>query len=136
MFQDNGLQITIETNLKCTDFLDVTFDLTTGKYYPFRKPNDTPLYIHAESNHPPNIVKQLPLMISRRISDISCNEEEFEKAKCTYEDALKSSGHKPEMVYQQPAKKSKNRKRNILWFNPPYSMSSETNVGREFLMLN
>jgi hypothetical protein len=66
VFQDNGLQITIEANLKCTDFLDVTFDLTTGKYYPFRKPNDTPLYIHAESNHPPNIVKQLPLMISRR----------------------------------------------------------------------
>ena len=84
---------------------DVTFDLETGKYYPFRKPNDTAFYIHAESNHPPSIVKQLPGMISRRISDISCNKEEFEKAKHSYEDALKSSGHKPEMVYQEPAKK-------------------------------
>ena len=48
VFRDNCLQITIETNLKCTDFLDVTFDLATGIYYPFRKPNDTPLYIHAQ----------------------------------------------------------------------------------------
>ena len=135
VFRDNGLQITIETNLKCTDFLDVTFDLATGKYYPFRKPNDTPLYIHAQSNHPPNIIKQLPVMISRRISDISCNEEEFDKAKRTYEDALKSSGHNPEMVFQQPVKKSNNRKRNILWFNPPYSMNVKTNIGKVFMRL-
>ena len=29
----------------------------------------------------------------------------------------------------------KNRQRNILWFNPPYSMNIQTNIGREFLNL-
>ena len=29
----------------------------------------------------------------------------------------------------------KNRQRNIIWFNPPYSMNIQTNIGREFLNL-
>ena len=29
----------------------------------------------------------------------------------------------------------KNRQRNIIWFNPPYSMNAQTNIGREFLDL-
>ena len=53
IFKDNGLSITIEINLKCTDFLD----LNTGKYYPYRKPDDVPLSIDARSNHPPNVIK-------------------------------------------------------------------------------
>ena len=87
-FSEHGLEITVDTNLQVTEFLDVVLDLRNGKYYPYRKPNDTPLYIHAESNHPPSITKQLPMMISRRISEISCNEEEFDKAKGDYNEAL------------------------------------------------
>ena len=33
-------------------------------------------------------------MINRRISDISCNEHEFNKAKTAYEEALAKSGFK------------------------------------------
>ena len=29
----------------------------------------------------------------------------------------------------------KNRQRNVIWFNPPYSMNVQTNIGREFLKL-
>ena len=29
----------------------------------------------------------------------------------------------------------KNRQRNIIWFNPPYNMNVQTNIGREFLNL-
>ena len=36
IFKDNGLNITIETNLHITEYLDVTFNLKTGKYYPYR----------------------------------------------------------------------------------------------------
>ena len=36
-FKDNGLNITIETNLHITEYLDVTFNLKTGKYFPYRK---------------------------------------------------------------------------------------------------
>ena len=39
------------------------------------------MYINVESNHPPNITKQLPDSINRRNSDTSCNEDEFNKAK-------------------------------------------------------
>ena len=35
LFKKEGLSITIETNLIETDFLDVTFNLATKKYFPF-----------------------------------------------------------------------------------------------------
>ena len=37
IFKQSGLSITVECNLQITDFLDVTFDLRTDKYYPYRK---------------------------------------------------------------------------------------------------
>ena len=57
-FNDLGLRITIQTNLKIVNFLDVTFNLSNGKFYPYRKPNDKPLYINRLSNHPPSILRQ------------------------------------------------------------------------------
>ena len=51
-FNLEGLKIDLVTNLKITDFLDITLNLDTEKYYPYRKPNDTPLYINIKSNHP------------------------------------------------------------------------------------
>ena len=45
LFKDEGLSIAIDTNLIETDFLGVSFNLNTGKYFPFKKPNNTPLYI-------------------------------------------------------------------------------------------
>ena len=81
LFKNEGLSITIETNLFETDFLDVTYNLATGKFFSFRKSNKQTLYINAKSNHPPNILRDLPNMINKRLSDLSCNEEEYEKAK-------------------------------------------------------
>ena len=52
-------QRTCETNLKAVNFLDVTLNLTTGKYQPYNKPDNDPLYINILSNHPPNIIKNL-----------------------------------------------------------------------------
>ena len=49
VFKEEGLTITIDTNLIETDFLDVTFNLATGKFFPFRKPNNVPLYINVKS---------------------------------------------------------------------------------------
>ena len=71
LFKEEGLSITIEINLVETDFLDVTFNLDTGKYFPFRKPNSNPIYIHAKSNHPSSIIKDLPNMVNKRLSDLS-----------------------------------------------------------------
>ena len=52
--------------LKTVNYLDITLDLNTGTYKPYHKPNDETLYIHAKSNHPANILKQLPISIYTR----------------------------------------------------------------------
>ena len=84
IFKKEGLKITVEAGLQKTDFLDVTFDLEGNKFYPYRKPNNKPLYVHRQSNHPNSIIKQLPKMIQKRLSSISCNEEEFDRSKGIY----------------------------------------------------
>ena len=53
VFKACGLRVTVEILMPQTDFLDIPFDLPSGKYWPYRKPNDHPLYIHAKSSHPP-----------------------------------------------------------------------------------
>ena len=52
--------IETEINMSETDFLDVTLNLDTFEYRPFRKPGDTPLYIHVQSNHPKTVKEQIP----------------------------------------------------------------------------
>ena len=85
LFKDERLSITIDTIFIKTDFLDV------GKNFPFKKPNNTPLYVHSKSNHPLSFVKQFPSMTNKRISSLSCDETDFNKAKIMYETALKKS---------------------------------------------
>ena len=89
IFKENGLNITVECNLDITDFLDVTFDLKSGTYCPYSKQNNEILYIHKQSNYPPSIIKQIPLMISKRVSDISCDSDHFNKAAPDYNTAIK-----------------------------------------------
>ena len=47
IFKEQGLNITIEINQVRVDFLDVTLDLKTGLYKPYKKPGDKPLYVSA-----------------------------------------------------------------------------------------
>lgn len=135
IFKKNDLRITVDANLKIVDFLDVTLNLKTNTYYPFRKPNDMPLYIHKNSNHPEQIIRQLPDMINRRICQLSCNKNEYDKAKPTYEKALKESGFDEKMEYKKYEKSKSKRRRNIMYFNPPFSKNVKTNIGRQFLNL-
>ena len=88
-FKDCGLNITIETNLHTANYLDVTFYLQKDTYLPYRKPDNPPVYINNCSNHPPTVIKQLPKSISKQLSDLSSNEEIFEKTKTAYSDAFK-----------------------------------------------
>ena len=117
--------------------MDVTLDLRNNKYYPYRKPNDNPVYVNMKSNHPPTILKQIPSIVSTRLSKLSCSEEEFHKSKPFYEDILKKSGYSEGLVYKPNASKPTKRKRqrNIIWYNPPFSLSVRTNIGRRFLSL-
>ena len=62
-----GFQIEIKTNLKEVNFLDVTFNLNSGLYKPYKKPNDQLLYVTTSSDHPPQVIKQLPNSINRKL---------------------------------------------------------------------
>ena len=134
-----GLQITAQSNLKIVNYLDVTLNLSTGKFCPYRKPDNYPLYINAKSNHPPSIIKHLPATISTRISSLSCDADEFNKASRVYNDALKTSGYRECLQYarnnNQTSHRRRNRPRNIIWFNPPYSENVQTNIASSFLRL-
>ena len=136
-----GLSITMDTNLTIVNFLDVTFNLSTNRYYPYRKPNDQPIYIHKESNHPPHVTKQLPNSVNKRLNDISCDKVAFETSKREYEKALSNSCLKPKLSYEEKSNQNenhnihKNRRRNVIWFTPPYNAALKTNLGKEFLKL-
>ena len=107
-FRENfGLKITITTNLKTVNFLDVTFNLCTGKYQPYKKPNDTSPYINVNSNHPPNIIKAFPDNISKRITNVSSDKATFNNAAPSYNDVLSASGYKENLTYQQDLTLSK-----------------------------
>ena len=136
IFKSVGFSIEIETNLKEVDFLDVTLNLTEKVFRPYKKPNDRILYVHTSSNHPPNILKQLPQSIAERLTQNSSNEEVFNQTKPAYENALKESGYNANLPFKknQPIE-NRNRPRNIIWFNPPYNKNVETKVAKVFLKL-
>ena len=98
------LSITSETNSKSVNFLDVTLNLTIGKYQPYNKPDHNPLYINILSNHLPNIIKSLPGNISKRISNLSADGTTFNKSKDSYNNALTESGFKRKITFQKTAK--------------------------------
>ena len=116
-------------------------------FKPYRKPYDTHQYIHKDSNHPPALKKNLPPMINRGLNTISCNETVFNEIKPFYQEALQKSGHTqplhwieenvPDTTPEQPVQKrnKKSRSRKILWYNPPFSQSVKTNIGKEFFKI-
>ena len=72
-FNELGLNITAQANQLSTNFLAITFDLSNGTYKPYRKPNDEPPYINRHSNHPPPIIRELPISVNKYINSLSCN---------------------------------------------------------------
>ena len=91
IFKDNGLNITAEANRKDVNFLDINLNLDTGIYRPYMKPNDSPLYVNKNSNHPRGILENIPHSVNRRLSMISSNKEVFDLASPPYQDALRKS---------------------------------------------
>ena len=136
-FSKLGLKITVQSNLKIVNFLDITLDLAKDKFSPFRKPDNPTLYINVQWNHPPTIIKHLPAAIGSRISSLSCDQAEFHKAAPAYNRALKAGGYREEIhrTEENTKKKRRNRPRNISWFDPLFSRNVQTNVGKTFLQL-
>ena len=88
VFKEVGFQLEIKSNPKKVEFFDVTFNLITGLYAPYKKPNDNLLYIHTSPDHPPQIIKQLTNSISKRLCENLANEQIFNTVKPVYENAF------------------------------------------------
>ena len=84
LFETEGLNITCEAGKHGTDYLDLYFDLKFDKYRQWRKPTSKPLYVHKDSNHPPQVLKEIPYMIEKMISSNSSTKAEFDKVKVEY----------------------------------------------------
>ena len=133
LFKKNGLTITIETGMKIVDFLDITLDLAKENYKPYKKPNSELLYVNNKSNHPQSVLKHIPNSVNQRLINISSDIHVFEEAKGEYQRALSNSGYNQELVYPENGREiepssernrtRRNRKRNIVWYNPPYNCS-------------
>ena len=93
VFAHNKLKITIEAKKKIVNFLDVTLNLQKSTYEPYSKPNNTPLYVHFESNHPPPILRNIPFAVNKRLNELSSDKESFNKAAPFYQHALGKSGY-------------------------------------------
>ena len=68
MFKEVGLKLEIKTNLKKVSFLEVTFNLITGLYTPYKKPNDNLLYIKSFKRQNHKMVKHTQT-IRRQFAD-------------------------------------------------------------------
>ena len=57
------------------------------------------------------------------------------KAAPDYNTALKKIGFNENIKYSPSQPKQRNRKRQIIWFNPPYNVNTKINVGKLFMRL-
>ena len=129
IFKKISFKTETQTNLKVTDFLDITFNLSNSTYF---------LYVDTSSSYPPEILKQLPTSTAKRYSKNSSSVEIFNSWKVEYENPLKNSGyHSINLNYTQTReiKPKHNRSWNIIFFNPPHIQNIITNVAKHFLNL-
>ena len=101
------------------------------------KPNNRLSYVHQQSNHPPALLKNIPLNINKRLTSISSSKEVFDESIAPYQKALTESGYDHKLTYNPPQEKApknkRKRTRNITWYNPPFNSNVRTNLGRKFL---
>ena len=78
-------------------------------------------------------------MLSKRLSELSSDCEEFAKAATLYNIAMKTNGYHEGLAYDNHATdnraRRRNRKCNIARFNPPFSETVKNNIGKKFLKL-
>ena len=139
IFAEENLKVEQKVNLSVVDYLDITLDLEVNKHFPFHKAK--PIYINKDSNHPQHIIKEIPNMIQKRITMLSSDEEIFKNAIGPCREALLKSGYDVkegsanDLKFTPNTKKQKRKRKSrpTIYFNPPFSLSVETNIGARFL---
>ena len=100
LFDEFGFKLEIQTELKITDYVDITLNLYNRTVSPFRKQNRKPRYVDTGSNHLTHVFKHIPNGIEHRLSTISSNINILEQSKQDYEKALKDSGYHVKLRYE------------------------------------
>ena len=83
----------------------------------------------------------MPKYIARRLYSLSSSKEIFLETAQSSEKNLASCGYKEKVTYaeqsvkNQQETKKKTQKKNVMWFNPPYSKIVKTNIGYCFFRL-
>ena len=67
----------------------------------FTKEGDLPIYVHCQSNHPPNVLKNIGPAVNKRLSSLSANSDLFNQAKPLYQDALKRSKYDHNLKFKE-----------------------------------
>ena len=112
LFKECGLNITLQTNLKIVNFLDVEMNLDTVTYRPYRKPDNIPAYINRKSNHPLTMIKEIPKAVAKWISKISSSQVVFNESIPIYSDSLRKSGFHDNITFIPKTADTKTNKKN------------------------
>ena len=114
-------------------------DLNKESHKSYIKPEKTIRYVPKNSNHPKNIIKDIPKIIEARLNTLSSNQNEFDVTKDRFQKSLREAGYKHTIEYKPQAIQNErvNRKRHkhILWWNPPYNSECKTKIGKIFFEL-
>ena len=62
------MSVRFHIDIKVVDFLDITFNLNSGTYKPYKQTNDLLLYVSKISNLLPQIISRLPIIFGDRLS--------------------------------------------------------------------
>ena len=132
IFKENKLDIVIQCNMTISNYLDVSLNLNNWNYKSYHKPDNEISYIHKDSNHPPSILKQILTLIAKVISTISSNKTIFNESKEICQKALEKSGYRQTLKYHpvnaNVSNNKRNRKQNVIWCNPPFTVKVKTKV--------
>jgi hypothetical protein len=87
-----------------------------------------------------SVLHNTPLSINKQLTEISSDQDSFEQASPSYQQALDKSGYTHKLQFKHPLnimtnKNTRSHKRKILWYNRPYSNNVSTNVGQSFLKI-
>ena len=95
------------------------------------------MYANKVAN-PPHVTKNIPLAVNQRISSNSSNKELFDETVAPFQQALKNSGYDHKLSFETPktnSKNKRNKKRKMIYFNPPFSSGVKSQVGAQILKL-
>ena len=102
------------------------------------------LFISSDVRVSSSAIRRILPSIESRLSTLSFKEKIFQEPVLPYQKALHNFGYRHTLTCKRPKNDNKstsinkikrNRKRQIIWFDPPFNINTETKIGKLFLNL-